>query len=345
MTATFERRAAPEGRLAQTLAWPLRLSRSEAWKLAVIAGGVVEIADFLTGPEVWFGPAYLLVIGVAAWTLGWKEAVAIGLVNLAVTLNVNNFELYPFTGVASAWNVAMRVAAVLMAIGTLHTARTMYAREWRLSRTDPLTGALNRKAFYELTTGRTHSPSWSLMVYADLDGFKTLNDTLGHAAGDECLVRFVREITQVIRADDVLARLGGDEFAIYLDLKDEVAARIVAARLHAATNSVVLASGGAVKCSVGALILEPGPRSIDREIRGADQLMYEAKCRGAALVVGTATSNDEAWSRPRVIPQDRLVQHSGTTPSVALPQNVRALADPKFPKQLSGASRHVGPER
>lgn len=295
MEAAFERRVAPEGRLAQTLAWPLRLSRTQAWKLVVVGTCVVGIADFATGPEIWFGPAYLIVIGIAAWCLGWKEAVAVGLTNLAVTLAANGFQLYPYAGIASAWNIAMRVVAVVMVIGMLHTARAMYAREWRLSRTDPLTGALNRKAFYEMTSGRTHSRSWTLLVYADLDGFKKLNDTLGHAVGDECLMSFVREVTRVIRNDDLLARLGGDEFAIYLDVKDAAAARSVAVRLHAAMNAVELASGGEVKCSVGALTLEPGPRSIDREIRSADELMYEAKCRGSSLVVGTAANLGEPW--------------------------------------------------
>lgn len=333
MEAAFERRVAPEGRLAETLAWPLRLSRTQAWKLVIIGGCAVGIADRLTGPQVWFGPAYLMVIGIAAWCLGWKQAVVVGMTALAVTLAVNGFELYPYAGVASAWNIAMRVVAVLMVIGMLHTARAMYAREWRLSRTDPLTGALNRKAFYEMTSGRTHSRSWSLLVYADLDGFKKLNDTLGHAVGDECLMRFVREVARVIRGDDVLARLGGDEFAIYLDVQDAAAARTVAVRLHAAMNAVQLASGGALKCSVGALTLEPGPRSIDREIRRADELMYEAKCRGSSLVVGTAASSEEA--RPsrheEVTPDERKAQPGKARPS-AHAKVGRAKFRPKLPE-------------
>lgn len=295
MNVAFERRAAPEAKPASRLAWPLRLSRAKAWKLVIAGVCAVGIADRLTGPEVWFGPAYMVVIGVAAWCLGWKQAIAVGFAALAVTLSANGLQLYPYAGVISAWNIAMRVAAVVMIIGMLHTARALYAREWRLSRTDPLTGALNRKAFYELTGDRTYSRRWSLLVYADLDGFKALNDTQGHAAGDECLARFVREVTRAIRRDDVLARLGGDEFAIFLDVKDAAAARTVATRLHAVMNAVELTGGERVKCSVGALILAPGARSIDHEVRGADELMYEAKCRGSALAVGTATG-EGAWA-------------------------------------------------
>jgi diguanylate cyclase (GGDEF)-like protein len=237
-----------------------------------------------------------MIIGLAAWSLGWAEAIAVGLASLAITLGVNGFQLYPYSGVAGVWNIAMRVAAVLVLIGLLHRVRQMYAREWRLSRTDPLTGALNRKAFFELTGNRTHSRGWSLLVFADFDGFKALNDALGHAAGDECLASFVRHVSKLIRKDDVLARVGGDEFALYLDVKNESAAKTVAARLHTAMNAVALASGTRVKCSVGALILEPGDRSIDREVRGADVLMYEAKGLGSSLVAGTGTDVGGAWS-------------------------------------------------
>lgn len=336
MAGTFERRVAPAGRLAETLASPLRLSRTQAWKLVAISGGAVVILDRVTGPDIWFGPAYLVVIAIAAWCLGWKQAVAVGFTALAATLAVNGFRLFPYAGVATAWNIAMRIVAVLVIIGMLHAARTMFAREWRLSRTDPLTGALNRKAFYELTTNRAHSRSWSLLAYADLDGFKKLNDTLGHTVGDECLMRFVREVTRVIRTDDVLARLGGDEFAVYLDVKDAAAARAVAIRLHAAMNAVQLAGGGMVKCSVGALILEPGPRSIDREVRGADELMYEAKCLGSSVVVAIAANSEDARPRRREqgLSEDRQVQPSDQSQTPA-----RVLVDSaKFRPKLPNAA-------
>jgi diguanylate cyclase (GGDEF)-like protein len=288
MKVAVERRGAPEKRLAQKLAWPLRLSGWEAWKLVLLSGWMTGCADLLTGSQVWFGPVYLIIIALAAWSLGWLQAVGVGLVSLGVTLAVNGYELYPYSGVAGAWNIGVRVVAVLVLIGLLHTVRQMYAREWRLSRTDLLTGALNRKAFFELTTPRKTSRGWSMLVYADLDGFKGLNDRLGHTAGDECLSVFSRAVAKAIRKEDVFARLGGDEFAIYLDLKDQAAAKAVAVRLHRSMNAAILAGRTSVGCSVGALILAPGSRSIDAEVRGADRLMYEAKGLGSSLVVGTA---------------------------------------------------------
>jgi diguanylate cyclase (GGDEF)-like protein len=296
MEMAAERRVAPEAGLAQKLAWPLRLPRAQGWRLVLLGTWLTGLADLVTGLDVWFGPIYLIVIGLAAWSLGWREAVGTCVACFGITFLANDLQVYPYGGGANAWNIAVRVLAVAGLISLLHTVRTMYAREWRLSRTDPLTGALTRKAFFELTSSRTSSRGWSILLYADLDGFKALNDGLGHTAGDEYLADFVRQVAKSIRQDDVFARIGGDEFAIYLDVNDQAAAKSVAVRLHRAMNAAELAHGATVRCSVGALILQPGTRSIEQEVRLADILMYEAKGLGSSLVVGTAIDREGARS-------------------------------------------------
>jgi diguanylate cyclase (GGDEF)-like protein len=319
MKMAVERRVSPETGLAAKLAWPLRLSRIDGWKMALLGLGLTYLADLATGPDLWFGPFYLLVIALAAWSLGWLEATAIAFAGLGLTLSANGASLYPGIGAASGWNIGVRVLAVLMLIGLLHTVRQMYAREWRLSRTDPLTGALNRKAFFELTSARRSSRGWSVLLYCDLDGFKALNDTAGHSAGDLCLSRFAKGVASAIRKDDVFARVGGDEFAIYLDVKDQAAARAVDARLHATMNDVLIGSRP-VRCSLGALILTPGRRSIDAEIRAADCLMYEAKEIGAALTIGTANQ------RGRELTVERDTERA---PATAKPMPSTARGSPR----------------
>lgn len=334
MRETVERRMASEGGLAQKLAWPLRVSRASAWKFALLGLWLTGLADFLTGSEIWFGPVYLLVIGLAAWSLGGLEAIAVGLACLAITLAANGYELYPYSGIAGAWNIAVRIMAVLALIGLLHTVRQLYAREWRVSRTDLLTGALNRKAFFELTGNRTSSRRWSMLIYVDLDGFKALNDTSGHAAGDQCLTRFAEGVSKIIRTGDVFARLGGDEFAVYFDLKDQAAAKAVAVRMHRSMNELMIADCASVQCSVGALILQPGPRSIDDEVRAADFLMYEAKDLGASLVAGTATQRGAGLS---------IERHWDLAPEVQ--RNDPAAHEPARPQpathRISGRDRQL----
>jgi diguanylate cyclase (GGDEF)-like protein len=128
---------------------------------------------------------------------------------------------------------------------------------------------------------------WAILAYLDLDGFKHLNDQDGHIAGDQCLKIFAERIRKLIRSKDTFARIGGDEFLIHMDIKNEAAARQVALRLQLTLNSVPTDAGRRLPCSIGLLILPPGPRQIDSEVRLADHLMYEAKQSGASIAVGT----------------------------------------------------------
>lgn len=266
---------------------PGSVTRELAWVVALTALALTGVADLTTGHELWFGPFYLLTIGGTAWFLGWREAVIMGLAALTMILGVNGLNLYPFGTLAAVWNLAMRILTVLMFIGLLGHVRRCYEREWRLARTDPLTGALNRQAFFELAAASMVANDCTMLVYADLDGLKKLNDKRGHAAGDEALTAFVDHVRSVIRKHDHFARLGGDEFIIHLKVRDEVAGRLVAERLHREMNAVAAEVHAALRCSVGALILPPGNRMLDREVLAADALMYEAKQRGAGLVIAT----------------------------------------------------------
>jgi diguanylate cyclase (GGDEF)-like protein len=251
---------------------------------------VTALCDVLTG-NIWFGPLYLMVIAGAAWCLGWRAALLVGLACLAVSISANGFQVYPYGAFAAAWNMAVRVVMILAVIAVVANLRRSYEAEWRLARSDRLTGALSRQGFFELTSTIWESRTWTLILYADLDGLKKLNDGLGHRAGDESLHLFSRHVLQMIRDGDTFARLGGDEFVVYMQVKDEDAAKSVAARLHAAMNN---AQGSVypIRCSVGAIILAPGLRSIDAELGAADELMYEAKAIGASLVAATAANTN-----------------------------------------------------
>ena len=266
----------------------MRISRTYAWIIVLAGTCLTGIADHVTPQETWFGPIYLLIIGSATWALGWREAIAVGLVCLGLGLSANGLSLYPFGTVAAVWNLAMRILAILMMIAALHNARRSYTREWLRARTDPLTGAFNRQAFFELAGPEHHSRAWNLLAYADLDGLKKLNDERGHEVGDQCLKDYAAHVIQAIRKDDIFARIGGDEFLAYMAVRDEAAAKAVAARLHREMNVVTSAIDDNLRCSIGVLIMPPGPRTLSQEVRIADELMYEAKSLGAALTVATA---------------------------------------------------------
>ena len=292
----------------------VRLRPAQAWVLILFCIDLAALIDFLTGPDIWFGPGYLLVICVAAWSLGWRAGQLTGIACMVLTFAINGVSLYPYGGAELIWNLAMRFAAISIVVAIVAGVRRAYLREWWLARTDILTGALNRQAFFELAPPAIDTQRWRLLVFADLDGLKKINDFQGHAAGDACLQAYGAAVGKIIRRDDIFARLGGDEFVIFMSVMDEAAARIVAARLHEAMNNTP-AGNGTLSCSVGALMVPPGDASIDDLVRSADNLMYEAKQRGAGLQLGVASNvRRPAVSRTRAVPRARVAVGQGGIP-------------------------------
>jgi len=253
--------------------------------VTLLLADIGVLADVLTAPDVWFGPVYLFVVCLAAWTLGWRGAHVVGLGCMVLTFSINGVSLYPNGTSDIGWNLAVRVATLSVVITLICALRRGYFREWWLARTDSLSGALNRQAFFELGTGLADDRNWRLLIYADLDGLKNINDQLGHATGDTLIKDYAREVKRAIRRDDLFARIGGDEFLIFMPVKDQGAARSVASRLHEVMNSSKGTGSIARRCSLGALIVPPGSMPLDDLVRRADALMYRAKVRGAGLEV------------------------------------------------------------
>ncbi|MCW2606320.1 MAG: diguanylate cyclase [Frankiales bacterium] len=164
------------------------------------------------------------------------------------------------------------------------TERTLLEEELRTAaHTDPLTGLANRALFTERLE-RACASGGATVLLLDLDGFKSVNDTAGHAAGDRVLVEVARRTVGVCRADDLVARLGGDEFVVLLEGEDDdpqEAAEALAGRLVAALAAPVPLGVGTVSlgASVGVARLE-GPGSADDLLRDADVAMYAAKADG-----------------------------------------------------------------
>jgi len=128
----------------------------------------------------------------------------------------------------------------------------------------------------------------SAVMFVDLDDFKTVNDGLGHAAGDELLQVTARRLQDALRAHDTAARLGGDEFAVLLeDLADEDEALEIAERVRHALEPALTVAGQQVAPSASIGVAWPGPQDTAEELlRNADVAMYAAKERGKAQVAG-----------------------------------------------------------
>ena len=124
------------------------------------------------------------------------------------------------------------------------------------------------------------------VMFVVLDDFKTVNDGLGHAAGDELLQAIARRLQDALRTQDVAARLGGDEFAVLLeDLADESEALVVAERVRRALEPALIVAGQHVTPSASIGVACPEPHDTAEELlRNADVAMYAAKERGKARV-------------------------------------------------------------
>ncbi|OJW71532.1 MAG: hypothetical protein BGO57_16765 [Sphingomonadales bacterium 63-6] len=292
----IEQRAKVEAGFSERRGIAFRITRTQAW-IAVGAGiALTGFVDYATGRDIWVGPLYLGFIALAAWALGLRQAMAAFGVCILIGAVVNADSLYPYNNPISLVDFAVRIPPVLAIIALLSYARHACETEWRLARTDPLTGALNRKAFFEMAGPIEEAQCWHVLAYADLDGLKALNDIHGHARGDASLKAFAQHVRASIRKDDMFARIGGDEFLVYMPVRDSEAGIMVANRLHRAMNSAVSDFADELRCSVGALILAPGARSIDRELRLADKLMYEAKQNGAALTMAMTSPDGRGFA-------------------------------------------------
>ncbi|MBL0767288.1 GGDEF domain-containing protein [Sphingopyxis sp. DHUNG17] len=294
----------------------LRISRLQAWALVALLTAFAAVGDLVSGKDIWFGPVYLFVLCVATWLLGWAVGHGVGIFCMILTFIINGASLYPYATSAFSLDLVMRFVAMSIILSAIAAVRGAYMREWWLARIDSMTGALNRQAFFEFGELMCDVGSWRVMLFADLDGFKAINDGEGHAVGDQCLKDFARSIRASIRKADIFARMGGDEFVIFMSVKGKATGPAVAERLHRVMNSVPSPAQRDLRSSVGALIIPPGRASLDDLVRQADDLMYSAKAIGAGLRIGDAhtTASTTSKARARAAPRPTIL-FDAPTPS------------------------------
>jgi diguanylate cyclase (GGDEF)-like protein len=119
------------------------------------------------------------------------------------------------------------------------------------------------------------------MLLIDADHFKRVNDSYGHAVGDEVLQRLAALIQDNIRSTDFLARYGGEEFAVLLpEVEAAQSPAVIAEKIRAAVAGAIFATVGQVTVSIGVGVTEPGDGDSMALIRRADQQLYQAKSLG-----------------------------------------------------------------
>jgi diguanylate cyclase (GGDEF)-like protein/PAS domain S-box-containing protein len=170
--------------------------------------------------------------------------------------------------------------------------KRVYEQLHSLAMTDPLTGIANRRRFLdiaelELVRSRRYRHPLSLLLI-DIDRFKDVNDTYGHAIGDQALLCATKAFHELMRDNDLAARIGGDEFVILLPETDEKFARILAQRLcnHIAKVDIPCNEEhiGITVC-IGCGMVKDEDKSIEEALERADQAMLESKRMGRNRVL------------------------------------------------------------
>jgi diguanylate cyclase (GGDEF)-like protein len=272
--------------------WPSR-RQSSLWFLVAITG---IAAALLTLSNPYVGLMGCATFAILGGYIAYFHSVSYVLTNLAVATTC--VVILSYRVIVATGDVALTAGSLIVVAGLnigvpwgmqslVHTLRT----DLRSSDRDPLTGLHNRRSFYNSTyelimVHRGAPGSYLVIAVIDLDDFKRLNDTHGHAAGDQALVAVAATLQESCRATAVIGRSGGEEFVI-ADIETTPNPATMADRLRegiAAMPFEITASIGTSSVSLSTGASAPAMQLIDDLIRNSDAAMYQAKRAGGNQV-------------------------------------------------------------
>jgi diguanylate cyclase (GGDEF)-like protein len=195
------------------------------------------------------------------------------------------------------------------------------ARVRRVADSDPLTGLANRRAFLAELEARIAAPGPAApfaLAVLDLDGFKPINDTFGHGAGDALLIEVAGRLRREAGADAVTARIGGDEFALILPWADEAAVLIEGERVCAALGRPFAVDGRefAISACCGLAMIEPGRGDVATALSQSDAALYAGKQSGRGSVALYTPAIAETRTRRTAI--ERALREAGIVHEIGL---------------------------
>ncbi len=261
-----------------------KLSKVAVFAIGLLALCVIGYFDWATGPAFSFAIFYLIPIYFVVWFGGLGLGVLMSaLCGLSLIIADLGWELNKST-YATDWDRTAKVMFFLITALLLGRLRNAYRRELELSRIDFLTGVANVREFYHLCEAeRQRAIRYERVVsvaFLDLDGFKHVNDLLGHTMGDKVLEAVAKTIQSNVRATDLVARMGGDEFVVLLPEADAPSARVVLEKIRLLMTDLFAKNRWPLSTSIGMVTFLSMPDSTDEMIGAADRLMYSVKNSG-----------------------------------------------------------------
>ena len=245
---------------------------------------VVGILNYWTGYEIAFSLFYLLPIGLVTWFASRRLGILISFASAGVWLSVDILSgaVYSYPAIY-LWNTIVRLSFFLITVFFLRTGKAL-EHEKAFSQTDYVTGAVNARFFHVLAqrefdrAARYGSPV--TIVYMDIDNFKVINDSFGHAMGNKLLYEITKCMERNVRKTDIVARVGGDEFAILLLEAGPDAARMILSKMQSELLREMQENNWPVTFSIGVLTFTDPRHSVDEAINMADRTMYSVKNSG-----------------------------------------------------------------
>ncbi|GGC98898.1 sensor domain-containing diguanylate cyclase [Halopseudomonas salina] len=234
------------------------------------------------------GSLLALVFAIAGWLMsGYLTAPLKRIARAADRLSAREHAEIPV--IRGAREIEILGASIRHLVEALGHQENRLDEMSELALTDSLTGLANRAAFERFLL--SHDPTLPLaLLFLDLDGFKRVNDEMGHAAGDELLAVVAERLQSKVRDGDLLVRLGGDEFVIVLvpgsgDIQ-RIARQLADRTLKAVSLPVALEAGEArVYCSIGGAFWPEDGATTDEVLECADRALYRAKAKGKNVAV------------------------------------------------------------
>jgi diguanylate cyclase (GGDEF)-like protein len=260
------------------------LEKATIERVAVVLVLALGGLQYALPPGFAFVLFYLAPITAASWYAGRSGYFVAFLAAAVWTVGTWLGTAHPRMVAPIAWSAGIYLVVFVVVAVLTERLRTAVDLQRRAQFLEPLSGLANSSAFRQelaeeieraLRYGRIFT-----VAYMDLDDFKEVNDSLGHAEGDKVIRRVAKVLKESTRTTDTAARMGGDEFALLLPETPYAQAEGALQKLRNQVNEAMEEGGWNTSISIGAITFEAPVNSADEALRLSDRLMYEAKSEG-----------------------------------------------------------------